>query len=219
MTAIQPTPSDIPVKDDQGYLVPSLMVDWFANTKTGKEIEELVNTYLQQHQNDFSCIERTILRRLTHAVFDPVAFSQSCIVTKEAIQLVKKCKKRGFRVGILSNLDAQSFALVKHNNPELFNLFAEEDIFVSGNLGLVKPDPKIYAYVLDKIQGPVILVDDQLENIIAARKAGFKAIHFKQASGLSGLFGNKKEQTDTALKKIVLLQKRYFPTMPALMVA
>lgn len=217
---VQPTKSYIAIQDDEGYEVPSLMVDWFINTKTGKEIEALVNEYLTQHKKNFSCVERKLLQRFTHALFDPVAFSNHCTVSKEAIKLVKKCKKRGFRVCILSNLDAQTFLLIKRNNPELFNLFAESDIFISGNLGLAKPDPAIYQLVLSKINGPAILVDDQLENVRAARKSGMRAIHFRRSSGLSGLFGStKKDLAHMTIKKIASLQQYYPLQKPAIAMA
>lgn len=54
-------------------------------------------------------------------------------------------------------------------------------IVVSGDIKLIKPDPKIYTYTLDKFKlapKETIFIDDMLENITAARKIGIFGIHF-----------------------------------------
>ena len=55
-------------------------------------------------------------------------------------------------------------------------------IFISAELGLAKPDPEIYQRVITELkQDPstMIFIDDFIENVEAARKAGLNAIHFK----------------------------------------
>ncbi len=52
------------------------------------------------------------------------------------------------------------------------------DVIVSGDEGVVKPDPAIYAITRDRIgmdPGEVIFLDDREENVRAARAAGFQA--------------------------------------------
>ena len=56
-----------------------------------------------------------------------------------------------------------------------------DHIFISAELGLAKPDPKIFRYVLDTLkQDPeeIVFIDDFLENVDGAREAGIHAIHF-----------------------------------------
>jgi len=57
-----------------------------------------------------------------------------------------------------------------------------DHIFISGELKLAKPDPKIYQHVISELQqdpAEMIFVDDFIENIEAARTEGLNAIHFR----------------------------------------
>jgi FMN phosphatase YigB (HAD superfamily) len=54
-------------------------------------------------------------------------------------------------------------------------------IFISAELGLAKPDPEIYQWVITELkQDPstMIFIDDFIENVEAARNAGLNAVHF-----------------------------------------
>jgi len=57
-----------------------------------------------------------------------------------------------------------------------------DHIFISGELKMAKPDPKIYQHVINELQqdpSEMIFVDDFIENIEAARAEGLHAIHFR----------------------------------------
>jgi HAD superfamily hydrolase (TIGR01509 family) len=59
--------------------------------------------------------------------------------------------------------------------------------FISGDLGLAKPQPKIYLYVLNKLNAKpeeCIFIDDKEENCIAAIKLGITSIVFKNTNQL-----------------------------------
>jgi putative hydrolase of the HAD superfamily len=59
---------------------------------------------------------------------------------------------------------------------------AFDEIFVSAEMGVAKPDPKIYEMVLAKLGvAPVetVFIDDFIENIEAARKLRMQGIHFQ----------------------------------------
>ena len=59
--------------------------------------------------------------------------------------------------------------------------------FISGELGLAKPDLEIYLYVLKKLNAKpeeCIFIDDKRENCIAAAKLGIKSIIFKNSNQL-----------------------------------
>ena len=70
--------------------------------------------------------------------------------------------------------------------PLLINLWKIDgifdDIFISGEIKLAKPDPKIFQHVIAVLESDpstLIFVDDFIENIEAAREAGINAIHFR----------------------------------------
>ena len=57
-----------------------------------------------------------------------------------------------------------------------------DHIFISGEVKLAKPDPRIYQHVINELQqdpSEMIFVDDFIENVEAARAEGMHAIHFR----------------------------------------
>ena len=59
--------------------------------------------------------------------------------------------------------------------------------FWSYRLGLAKPDPAYFATIVDRIgldPGEVLLVDDALRNVEAAREAGLAAVHWHVDDGV-----------------------------------
>jgi putative hydrolase of the HAD superfamily len=59
---------------------------------------------------------------------------------------------------------------------------------VSGNAGMIKPEPGIYARALKALRAAphdVTFIDDCLENVLAARRAGMRATLFTSSSQLS----------------------------------
>ncbi len=60
---------------------------------------------------------------------------------------------------------------------------AFDHLTISAEIGIAKPDPRIYAHSLDALQvvpQQAIFVDDFVENITAAHKFGLHTVHFKQ---------------------------------------
>jgi epoxide hydrolase-like predicted phosphatase len=59
---------------------------------------------------------------------------------------------------------------------------AFDEIFISAEVGLAKPDPRLYQLVLDRMNiepGEAVFVDDFLENIEAAQAVGMRGIRFR----------------------------------------
>ncbi len=59
---------------------------------------------------------------------------------------------------------------------------AFDEIFISAEMGVAKPDPKIYKMVLEKLDvapEETVFIDDFIENIEAARKLGMNGLHFQ----------------------------------------
>jgi 2-haloacid dehalogenase len=100
------------------------------------------------------------------------------------IDILVELREKGYPLFGLSNFSIEKFHLVR-NRYEFFNWF--EDILLSAEVKLVKPDPRIYQALLDRIQrepGECILVDDSAQNVEAARKLGLDGIHFRSAEQL-----------------------------------
>ena len=88
----------------------------------------------------------------------------------------------------LTNWSAESFpvARARHDFLDLF-----DDIVVSGQEGVAKPDPRIFAILDERIAAHgglrrAVFVDDSPANVAAARRAGLDAIVFTSPRRLRG---------------------------------
>lgn len=102
------------------------------------------------------------------------------------IQIARELKRAGWSLYLLSNFSAEKFELIRKQHSFL-NLF--DDMIISGEHGLIKPDPTIFELTLERIGRQAhecLFIDDSLPNIEAARSLGFKAIHYHSPSQLRG---------------------------------
>lgn len=84
-----------------------------------------------------------------------------------------------FELYILSNITSDRFPFVEKIIPDVVKLFKQ--IYLSGNIGLRKPDIKLYQIVEEQIANEddeIIFFDDNYENICAAKCLGWNAIQY-----------------------------------------
>jgi len=85
-----------------------------------------------------------------------------------------------------SNWPAEKFFLVRPGY-EFLGWF--QGIVISGEVGIAKPDPRIFQALLALVgrpSGECLLIDDSPANIDAAQVLGFQTIHFRRPSQLAG---------------------------------
>jgi putative hydrolase of the HAD superfamily len=102
------------------------------------------------------------------------------------LELARRLKNRGHRVGILSN-DSREMAAARREKLGFDALF--EPVFISGELGMAKPKPGIYNYAVEWLQvrpGEVLFIDNRQVNVDGARALGLQAVHFENAAQLEG---------------------------------
>lgn len=99
-------------------------------------------------------------------------------------EIVAELKDAGVRLLGLSNWSAETI----HHAPVVAPAISElEDIVVSGREKLIKPDPAIFALLLDRFgldPGRTVFVDDLPVNVEAARELGLIGIVFTGAADL-----------------------------------
>lgn len=99
-------------------------------------------------------------------------------IVSETVKILYKLKSAGYHLYGLTNWNKEKFSIVKHKY-HVFDLF--EDIVISGEVKLIKPDPAIFQLLLQRIRRKpqeCLLVDDTLRNIETARRLGFSTHHF-----------------------------------------
>jgi putative hydrolase of the HAD superfamily len=106
------------------------------------------------------------------------------------LDLIEDLHTGGTRLAVLSNAPASMGALVR-SRPWAA---AFQQVLISGELGLIKPDPAIYAELLRALGAAadrVVFLDDRADNVQAALACGIRAFRFTDAgqarSDLAGL--------------------------------
>ena len=92
---------------------------------------------------------------------------------------------RGIRLVALTNWSAETFPHATGAWPEVFALF--DDIVVSGEEGIAKPDPAIFAVLAARLGADldgIPYIDDSPANLAAGARAGLDAIRFVDAEDL-----------------------------------
>jgi 2-haloacid dehalogenase len=97
----------------------------------------------------------------------------------ESAELLGELSDARIRLFALSNWSLETFPLVR----DRFSLLARfERIFLSGEAGVAKPDPRFYEFALRQIDVPrnnLLFVDDNLRNVEAARTLMLPSIQFR----------------------------------------
>lgn len=84
----------------------------------------------------------------------------------------------------LTNFSAEKYPDFHEQYKVMHNF---KGVMVSGEVGLVKPDPAIFNLTLERYglkAEETLFIDDRMDNIIAAEKLGFKGHQFKSPEGL-----------------------------------
>ena len=98
-------------------------------------------------------------------------------VYANSIETLNKLKKNQYLCYVLSNWSAEMFVGM-HDKYPFLNKF--EDILISGNVRLIKPNPEIFKLAINRFDlepKKTVFIDDKLENVDAAKKLGFNILH------------------------------------------
>lgn len=170
--------------DDEGKPMPRIMHAYMTGELSSQEIRTLIRQKLTCDTKR-GYAEKQLLLTMTDIPFVPENLIDTQILHPNAHDLVRACKKRGHNVYVLSNWDNESFNLLQQKYPEFFAEF--DGIVISGNVGLAKPNPAIYEYIIIKYNldpNMCVFLDDQIANIEAAQKYGMTGIRVTQTKFL-----------------------------------
>ena len=102
-----------------------------------------------------------------------------------SVRLLRALRRAGVPVFALSNFGIETFEIGRAEYP-----FLEEfdRAFISGHMGVTKPDPKIFAMVEDDCgiaPDRLLFTDDREENTDAAAMRGWQTHHFVDPEGIA----------------------------------
>ena len=101
-----------------------------------------------------------------------------------SVALLAELRARGTPLYALTNWSAEKFPIARRR----FDFLEWFDgIVVSGEVGVKKPDPRIFRLLIETHgldPASAVYIDDAPANVAAAGAAGFRALHFESPGGL-----------------------------------
>jgi 2-haloacid dehalogenase len=150
---------------------------WNEQQDAGRSWSEATATLIAQHPAQAALIEAYSLRweeMLSGAI-------------QGSVDLLAELKARGVRLYALTNWSHETFPLAR----ERFKFMQWfEDIMVSGEERLIKPDPQIFQRMLQRFAiepSRALYIDDAPRNVDAAAVQGMHAWWFRDVEGLRQL--------------------------------
>ncbi len=133
--------------------------------------------------DSFACALPTYLFRFDSLKKDIKAIAEKGVmhvydVALPGIELLLSLKKMGYHVYLLTNLSKEAFAYVKQKHPALKEV---DGYILSADVHLVKPDPRIFAALLDKyhlVAEETLFLDDSSANVRSANSLHINAIQY-----------------------------------------
>ena len=99
-------------------------------------------------------------------------------------ELLREVKKTGIPVYALSNWSAETYPIAEKRF-DFLGWF--DDVVISGRLGIKKPDPAIFEYLLNRQDlrpDSTLFIDDSEVNVAAAERLGLATHHFRSIGAL-----------------------------------
>ncbi|MFX1236238.1 MAG: HAD family hydrolase [Promethearchaeota archaeon] len=105
-------------------------------------------------------------------------YSKFVHLSSEMEEIVTRLHKAGYTVSLISN----TFDIHAKSNElkGFYDIF--DNVYLSNEIGLIKPDKKKYEHVLEKLDAKpnhCVFIDDKLRNLITAREIGMIVIKFE----------------------------------------
>ncbi len=148
--------------------------EWNAHQDAGRPFNEGIALLSEQYPHYADLIQ----------AYDTYWEDSITDVYHGTVEIVRRLKREGWPIYLLSNFSAEKFPLMQKRY-DFLDLF--DDMIISGEHKLIKPDPAIFQLTLERIgrkASECLFVDDSLPNIEVARKMGFHTIHFQSPEQL-----------------------------------
>jgi 2-haloacid dehalogenase len=162
--------------DMEAFLAEVTTQEWNARQDAGRAWSEAIEELAARHPDRRELIEA--YRRRWPEMLDGAI--------EGTVEIVRELHGRGVRLYALTNWSAETFPLARPMF-EFFDWF--DGIVISGEVRLVKPDPRIFAHLLERFglePGSTVFVDDSDANVRSATEAGLVSIRFVDPAQLRG---------------------------------
>jgi 2-haloacid dehalogenase len=148
---------------------------WNEQADAGRPVAEITAELCRDHPDKQPLIESYYARfpEMMKSTLD------------DTVLLLERLHARELPLYVLSNFSAETFPHAR----ERFAFFERfTGMVISGAEGMKKPDPRIYALLTGRFAlapARTLFIDDRLDNVEAARDAGWQALQFVSAAQLA----------------------------------
>jgi 2-haloacid dehalogenase len=142
--------------------------DWNLCQDAGRPFAEAVAELAARHPEERALIE-AYWHRWPEMIAGPIDAS---------VEVLAELRQAGLELHALTNWSAETFGFARERFAFLTWF---RSIVVSGEIGLIKPDPRIFELLLERtgrMAKDCIYIDDSAVNVVAAAGLGFDAIQF-----------------------------------------
>jgi len=158
----------------EAFLAEVTTAEWNAHQDAGRPWAEAIEILVAEHPERRELIE-AFHRRWPEMLAGEIP---------RTVDVLTALRATGIRLVALTNWSAETFPVAR----ERFDFLAWfEGIVVSGEVGVNKPDPRIFEHLLERFgiePAEALFIDDSPANIDTATALGFRAIRFTDAAAL-----------------------------------
>jgi HAD superfamily hydrolase (TIGR01509 family) len=156
------------------FLATALAMDFVAHTDTAPDFAAAVEARAKAFP-EFAAELRLFHERWIETLGGPI---------DENVALLRRLKLAGRPVHALSNFATDKFALARERH-DFLNAF--DVAVISGHVGAVKPEARIYEILLERVGAApkdLLFIDDSPANVRAAAALGMATIHYHPGADL-----------------------------------
>lgn len=154
--------------------------EWHFQHDAGVSMDETIPALAARHP-DYADLIRAYRPRWLETIGGAI---------EGTVALIERLDAAGVPLFAITNFSAEVWPPFTTAYP-VVNRF--RDVVVSGEIGLIKPDPRIYTHALNRFgltSGTALFIDDRQENVDAANANGFIGHLFTKPDALEPLFAD-----------------------------
>jgi 2-haloacid dehalogenase len=158
----------------EAFLADVCNASWNARLDAGRPWAEAIAELVANHPEQRGLIE-AFRARWPEMLAGPI---------RPTVEILGELRATGVPLFALSNWSAETYPIAR----ERFDFLGWfEAVVLSGEVGVCKPDPRIYRHLLEANAldaGSTLFIDDHAANVEAAATLGFTALRFENAQQL-----------------------------------
>ena len=158
----------------EGFLATVTTTEWHIEQDRGRTMAEATGLLTSRHPEHEKEI-KAYYERWEEMFGGPI---------EGTVEVLRELREQGLPLYALTNWSAEAFPLARESY-RFLDWF--DEIVVSGEEGMVKPDKDLYAVLVQRTgldPATTVFVDDSLPNVAAARDLGFTAVAFEDPGRL-----------------------------------